>query len=116
MSTRDLTPEEGALLDFLLAEPFPGRDELMAQAATVKTGGSSCGCGCPSFSLVPDHRLPAAETTGRVPAEAYGVDPAGYDVGILLFVEDGYFENVEVYSNDGSSRFGGLPDPQDLRR
>ena len=114
MATRELADDERRLLDFLLSPPFRGRDELAAQALTVQTAGLSCGCGCPSFSLVPDRLLPPAVVDARVPIEAHGEDPAGNQVGVLLFVDDGYLSEVEVYSIAGD-RFGGVPDPRRLR-
>ena len=55
-----------------------------------------------------------AVVDARVPIEAHGEDPAGNQVGVLLFVDDGYLSEVEVYSIAGD-RFGGVPDPRRLR-
>src|SRR3954447_5022393 len=109
--TRELAPDERRLLDFLFTGDFPERAQLAAQAATARTRGSSCVCGCPSFSLVPDRSLPPANLPGLGPViEAGGTDPAGNKIGVLLFPdEDGYLSEVEVYSLEGP--FGGLPDP-----
>jgi hypothetical protein len=112
---RELTAQERRLLDFLLAEPFPGHEALARQAQTTRTGGSSCGCGCPSFSLEPDRALSRADVKERVPVEAHGPDAAGNPVGVLLFVDDGYLSEVEVYSL-GADGFAGLPDPSGLKR
>jgi hypothetical protein len=105
---RDLTDEERALLDFLLQRDFEGRDALLVQAATVQTRGSSCGCGCPSFSLVPDVSLTRATTNAGVVSDAHGTDPGGTPTGVLLFVKDGYLDDLEIYSADGGD-FHGLP-------
>lgn len=80
----------------------------------MRTEGPSCACGCPSFTLVPDRSLPAAEVEDVVPIEAHGIDPAGNSVGVLLFVQDGYLSEVEVFSFEGS-KFAGLPDPGNVR-
>jgi hypothetical protein len=113
--TTDLTSDQRALVDFLLSREFAGRAELMEQAITVRTAGPSCGCGCPSFSLVPDTSLaPAKIVDPPVASEAYGTDPEGNSIGVLLFVgEEGYLREVEVYSRDGG--FGGLPTPSALK-
>ena len=114
MNTRPLAGEERSVLDFLLKQEFPGRDELLVQAESVQTGGLSCTCGCPSFSLVPNRSLPPAPVSARVPAEAHGTDPGGNEVGVLLFVDDeGYLLDVEVYSFAGE--FGGLPSVDALK-
>lgn len=49
-----------------------------------------------------------------MPTDAHGTDPDGNPVGVLLFVDDGYLSEVEVYSVDGSG-FAGLPDASALK-
>lgn len=78
---------------------FQGRDELHRQSVSVQTAGSSCDCGCPSFRLNPDRDLLPASVDERVPVEAHGRDPDGHLVGVLLFTEDGYLANVEVFGS-----------------
>jgi hypothetical protein len=41
-------------------------------------------------------------------SDAHGLDPGGNSIGVLLFVKDGYLDDVEIYSNEGSN-FAGLP-------
>lgn len=108
MPATPLTDKQRTVLEFLLREPFPGRDELARQAETARTTGPSCTCGCPSFGLLADRRLPPAIVEDLVPVEAVGHDPAGNLIGVLLFVRDGYLDDVEVYSLD-ASEFAGLP-------
>lgn len=110
---RSLTEREQAILALLLEKDFAGRDELVVQARSVRTAGLSCNCGCPSFSLRPDQSLPPAPVETRMPSDAHGTDPGNNQIGVLLFVKDGYLENVEVYSYDGN--FAGLPDPSALK-
>jgi hypothetical protein len=107
---------ERAPLDLMLTRNFPGRTELVQQAATVQTAGLSCSCGCPSFSLVPDRSLPpsAVAYAERMVSEAHGTDPGGNEVGVLLFIEEGYLAQVEVYSFVGDA-FSGLPQPDSLK-
>jgi hypothetical protein len=113
MQARDLTPDERGVLDLLLTRRFQGRDALAAQARMVQTTGPSCSCGCPSFELRPDTTLPPADVAERMPTDAHGTDQGGNPVGVLLFVDDGYLSEVEVYSVDGSG-FAGLPDASTL--
>jgi len=114
MDSRPLQKDERSLLDFLLYRDFPGQPELVAQAESVRTAESSCSCGCPSFSLVPDLSLPPAPVAGRMVSDAHGTDPGGNEIGVLLFVEHGYLAEVEVYSVRGDG-FGGLPRPVALK-
>ena len=114
MEVRELTPNERGILDLLLTRPFPGREALLEQAKTVRTSGLSCTCGCPSFSLQPDRSLPSAEVADRMPSDAHGTDPGGNQIGVLLWIEDGYLFDVEVFSY-GGPEFAGLPDPSALK-
>ncbi len=111
---RPLNADERSVLDFLLTREFPGRDELVVQARSVQTTGLSCTCGCPSFSLKPDLSLPSAPVTDPRPTDAHGTDPAGTQIGVLLFVDDGYLAEVEIYNFDDHG-FAGLPDPAALK-
>jgi hypothetical protein len=47
-------------------------------------------------------------------ADAHGVDPGGNQVGVLLFVDDGYLFDVEIYSTTGDG-FAGLPQAAALK-
>ncbi len=47
-------------------------------------------------------------------SDAHGTDPGGHAVGVLLFADDGYLSEIEVYSVDDDD-FGGLPQPDLLR-
>lgn len=115
MEDRPLTSAERAVLDLLLSRELPGRTELVAQAASVRTGGSSCSCGCPSFSLIADRALPPAPVTQRMVSDAHGEDPGGNVVGVLLFVDDGYLSEVEVYDMMCEDKgFAGLPHADEL--
>jgi hypothetical protein len=116
VDARPLDGDQRALLDFLLSRGFPGRTELIRQAETVLTAGSSCSCGCPSFSLVADRTLPAAAVgyADRMVSDAHGTDPGGNEIGVLLFTEDGYLFDVEIYSIAGDE-FAGLPRPDSLK-
>src|SRR4051812_43182908 len=99
---------------FLVEASSAARDVLVAQATTARTEGSSCGCGCASFSLVPDRTLSAAPSAERPAVEAHGTDSGGKDVGILLWTKEGYLSEVEVFGYDDAP-FAGVPAPDALR-
>ena len=54
------------------------------------------------------------ELAKRMPTDAHGTDSGGNEVGVLLFVDDGYLAEVEVYSF-GEDEFAGLPDASALK-
>jgi len=47
-------------------------------------------------------------------SDAHGIDPGGNQVGVLLFVDDGYLFDLEIYSVTGDG-FAGLPKAEDLK-
>lgn len=102
---RALVAEEKAILEFLLSKPFPGRERLRGQLDHVLVTGSSCRCGCDSIGLADDRSLQPAEVSERVPTDAFGRDPDGTQVGVLLHVIDGYMTELEFYSTTDVARF-----------
>ncbi|MFC4016641.1 hypothetical protein ACFOW4_01580 [Micromonospora sp. GCM10011542] len=96
---RPLSPEEAGVLDALLAQDFPGVDELRVQSRNV-LAQPSCGCGCGTIWLLPQGRdLPASAATSPVPAEGTVLDEYGRTIGgILLFVGEGQLADLEVHS------------------
>jgi hypothetical protein len=47
-------------------------------------------------------------------SDAHGLDPGGNSIGVLLFVKDGYLDDVEIFGYEGST-FAGLPVPSALK-
>jgi hypothetical protein len=104
--TRPLAQEERLILEFLLSKPFPGRDQLLRQLDHVRVTGPSCSCGCDSVGLAVDRNVAPAPVEERVPTDAFGRDPEGNEVGVLLHVVDGYLDDLEFYSTADVARFG----------
>jgi len=48
-----------------------------------------------------------------MPTDAHGTDPAGNEVGVLLYVDEGYLSGVEIYMV-GEHQYAGLPDAKAL--
>jgi hypothetical protein len=103
---RALLEEERSILDFLLSKEFAGRDELRQQLEHVLVTGPSCNCGCESVGLAVDRVVPPAPVVDQVPTEAFGRDAQGAEVGVLLFVVDGYMDDLEFHSADDVDHFG----------
>ena len=47
-------------------------------------------------------------------SDAHGMDLGGNYIGVLLFVDDGYLSQVEVF-NWADSAFAGIPEPDALK-
>ncbi len=108
---RALTTLERAVLNLLLSEAFPGRDELRQQAEDVKVKGR-CSCGCDTVDLLVEEKSrQPAPVSNRVPVEA--TSTAGPATDVLLHVVDGLLNELEVYRHDGGHAT--LPDPSCLK-
>lgn len=93
---RELRLDERLTIEALLNIAFLGRDELLAQLPFVRVvEESTC---CPSIKLLVDPRH-AAPSPGRVHGpiiEAECIDEHGEDIEILLRVEGGYLDDLQV--------------------
>lgn len=101
---RALEPAEVAVLDLLLANDFPGRSELAAQARSALASRIDH-----EGSLRFQVDGPQAEVRGRVPVEGHyhddgsGPGPHRPAVNLLLHVVEGRLHELEVYKDDGSA-------------
>ncbi len=105
------TPEQTALLDFLLRVPFTERAQILATRERLLFK-SNCTCGCPSFSA----HLDGIECTGadwKLPPEATSLEDRDADpIEVLLFgCEQGL--HIEVVDNLGRKGLP-LPSPANL--
>jgi hypothetical protein len=99
---RPLLPEERATLMAILTHAdFDGRDALVTQARTAQVD-SYCGCGCATVGLEVDRTTPpAVNARSPIPNGAGVFDADGEEVGgIIVFLDDGYLCNLEIYSWD----------------
>jgi hypothetical protein len=110
MTDRRMTSEEQAVVLAMLAQDFPGSEELRAQVpATVVTG--RCTCGCATIDL----RVESAPRAAEAPVQngvLISADVRDTGSGALLFVEDGYLSCFEVYSIEDEP--AALPHPEQL--
>lgn len=115
MATRELTEDEQGVLEFLLSQPFPGREQLLDQLASVRTTGLSCRCGCPSIWLEVDTSVAAAPIMD--PIGAFGRDSTGNVVDVALRLENGYMKELDFTDLAGTSATGavGIPSVPSLR-
>jgi len=97
---RLLSNDEQSLVDALLATPFEGVEALREQAK-VLLARPGCTCGCGTIDLLPQGDLPRSTAAGLVPSEGRVRNPAGEELGGLLFVRHGLLESLEIYSHYG---------------
>jgi hypothetical protein len=95
---REISNYEKRVIDLLLAEEFPGRDELRKQVErcrvrTIDDEGS--------IEMEPSLRV-QAPVMKTVPVEAYAEDSDGVMVHVLLHVKDGIAVELEFYKDDSS--------------
>jgi hypothetical protein len=104
---RPLTPNERALVEFLLAGPL-GRDELRAQAQTAQVV-AVCSCRCPSVWLHVDPATRKAEfrpdetpigRTDWVPITAFQRKTRA-TTEVTLHVVQGLLEELEIWAGFG---------------
>jgi hypothetical protein len=99
-----------AILDTLLAVPFPGRDDV-ARQVEVARGRRLDDDGCLELSA---QAVPPAAVVRSIPVEAEIDDADGVTIHILLHVVDGYIDELEFYRDDGSPQQGSIL-PEALR-
>ncbi|MCC5579593.1 hypothetical protein IMZ11_28585 [Microtetraspora sp. AC03309] len=109
-SERHLSVEEQAVILALLAQDFPGADELRAQVPSAVVSGR-CACGCATVDLGAGTG-PRALTSPVQDGVLISADVRGRSDGVLLFVEEGHLSCLEVYSIKDEPAT--LPQPEDL--
>jgi hypothetical protein len=100
-TTRDLTWNERELLAAMLSVDGLDGAYVLRQQTAVARAEPSCTCGCGSIYL----RIDRAASEGahadlpRVIVEGTVISESGEPIGgLLLFEEDGWLHNLEVYS------------------
>ncbi len=100
---RSITEVEVSAIGAVLSVDFDGVDQLREQISAISSVRSSCECGCGTISLDVDRqRAPASTFQGsQAPVEALFSpveDGAEHSAGLLLWIRDGYLDELEVYS------------------
>ena len=99
---RNLTEREKEILDFLLKEDFPGRDELVIQVANSKVRTIqeyNDNWGSLEFLIKTDIR---ANVNERVPVQASTLDRDNIPITVLLHVVSGNIDELEIIKADNS--------------
>ena len=107
---RDLTTVERSILDRLLQDPFPGRDEISNQLNTCKVKPIDEN-GSLKFEVTAGKK---ASVKNRIPTEGEAKDRDGMPVFLLLHVVDGFVTELEIYRGD-SAKVLGLPEAMAIK-
>jgi hypothetical protein len=112
LTPRPLTPEELALLNWLLEHGLPEAKSFAPQVENISatrwhTGESKCGC--PSISLYVKEDTPLGTCSSNVISDFVGVTPEGKKVGLLLFQKNGKLDLLEEYELDVMEGDWGFP-------
>ena len=94
----------------LLAAPFSGRDDLLAQVENA-TARSVDEDGSIRLKCLPARK---ASVRSRIPVEGDAEDTDGIVIHYLLHVVDGAIDELEVYKDD-SSRVLRQAEPEEVR-
>jgi Domain of unknown function (DUF6984) len=109
---RPLSHPEQEVLARLLAEEFPGSEQLREQQKSVVVALDH-GSHCPTIGLAVDPRAPRASVLTRVPISGSTTAADGMLIEVLLHVVDGRLSELEAlrYDDEPLSSF---PDPASL--
>jgi hypothetical protein len=97
--SRLLTPEELALLTWLLEHGLPEAKSFAPQVEGIRAT-RWCDCGCPSISLHVEEGVPLGKCSYSPISDVVAKTPNGKKVGVLLFQKHGKLSILEVYSLD----------------
>jgi hypothetical protein len=112
---RELTKEERALLEWLLANGVPDAQEYAPQVSDLRVVGT-CTCGCPTLDLAPSNRNERTTGPSQILADFDGSTHEGIQVGVILHAREGHISELEVYAiQDFEGRFN-LPAIESLKR
>jgi hypothetical protein len=90
---RALSPEERALLEWLIANGNPDAKQYALQLSDAKVVGL-CTCGCPSLDLAIGDREERTTGPSHILADLDGITAEGVQVGIIPMRERGRFLNL----------------------
>ena len=107
-TSRPVTPEELALLNWLLKHGLPEARTFAPQLEKIRAT-PWCDCGCPSISLHVEDGLPLGIGSRSPIADFVGTTQEGKKVGLLLFQKDGKLDLLEEYELDVIEGNWGFP-------
>ncbi|QMV18317.1 hypothetical protein GOB94_06165 [Granulicella sp. 5B5] len=96
---RSLSLSEVQFLTHVLANGSEHAQSFLGQVSFVKVV-SHCRCGCPTINFEVSREAERGHSDGRVVVDLLGRTPDGGQVGILVFADDGFLSELEIYELD----------------
>jgi len=112
---RALSPEERALLEWLIANGNPDAKQYALQLSDAKVVGL-CTCGCPSLDLAIGDREERTTGPSHILADLDGITAEGVQVGVILHAREGQISELEVYAIQDFEGAFNLPVIESLKR
>jgi hypothetical protein len=113
VENRPLSPEEGTLIEWLIANGAPE-----AKTYALQLGGlhvvARCSCGCPTVDLAVRDAQASTKGPSQILADFLGFTPEGIQVGVILHAREGKISELEVYPL--GETVGSLPRIESLKR
>ncbi len=110
LENRDLTVEEVALIDWMLAHGTTDAAQFVPQLRRARVY-SRCPCGCVSIDLSIEGKRPS-DFRMRVLADFHWKNSGGNLFGAFVFEQDGLLSGLDVWSVDGKETPRSLPSPE----
>jgi hypothetical protein len=110
---RELTPEEHALVQWLLERGEPGETAFLPQLATARVA-ARCSCGCASINFSIGGTQPSRDGRMDILSDYSWRDSAGHLFGAFVFARDGRLAGLDLWSIDGQATATQLPKPGEL--
>lgn len=113
-----MTADERAILDLLLSEPFPGRDEAVRQADTCSVRPWDDGhCASLEFEVAGEVLIPGSRPLSTpFPVEGRAVDDDGLPIDIILFHRNGRLSVLEFVAYSDTMKRTPRPGDVHVRR
>lgn len=110
---RELTPEEHALVQWLLERGEPEATAFLPQLATARVvARCSCGCASSDFSIAGTE--PTRDGSMDILSDYSWHDSAGHLFGAFIFARGGRLAGLDLWSIDGQATATQLPNTREL--
>jgi len=110
LEDRDLTPEEAALIGWMLSHGTTEAAQFSLQLNRARVY-SRCTCGCASIDVSIDGKRPT-DFRMRILGDFQWQNAVGSLFGAFVFEQDGLLAGLDLWSIDGKETPRNLPSPE----